>query len=199
MQLFAGEGCRRYIYHHPDNPDFLIKISKFVMDNNNQKISHRNYYRYFKYLTREIAEYARLRLYPYSSTHMIQQIIGFANTNLGMGLIVKAEKDQGGALAPTLGHLIENNLLHSSARQHFELFLQQLSQIDICVSDLTLQNIVYAHSLEHGNYFVLIDGTEDNCFIPLRFYNKFCRTTHRKKKISNLRIQVYSLIEKNAS
>lgn len=158
------------------------------MDSDKQKISYRNYHRYFKYLTSEIAEYARLQLYRYSSTHMIQQIIGFANTNLGMGLIVKAEKDKDGTLAPTLGYLIENSLLHGSARHHFELFLQQLSQIDICVSELTLQNIVYAHSSEHGNYFVLIDGTEDNCFIPLGFYSKFCRTSRRKKKIRNLRI-----------
>ncbi|KTC91256.1 YrbL family protein [Fluoribacter dumoffii] len=199
-QSYAGEGCRRLIYFHPHNKDFLIKISKFTQEQyrNNQKISYRNNYRYFKYLTREIAEYARLRLCVSSSPHIIQKIIGFVDTNLGMGLVVKTEKDKEGALAPTLEYLINNNLWNDQVGQDFEFFLRQLSQTDICVSDLTLQNIVYAYNFGQGYYFVLIDGTEDNCFIPLRFYNKFCRTVHRKQKIKNLRAQIHSLLEKQS-
>lgn len=115
-----------------------------------------------------------------------------------MGLVVKTEKDKEGALAPTLEYLINNNLWNDQVGQDFEFFLRQLSQTDICVSDLTLQNIVYAYNFGQGYYFVLIDGTEDNCFIPLRFYNKFCRTVHRKQKIKNLRAQIHSLLEKQS-
>lgn len=52
----------------------------------------------------------------------IQKIIGFVDTNLGMGLVVKTEKDKEGALAPTLEYLINNNLWNDQVGQDFEFF-----------------------------------------------------------------------------
>ncbi|AOW53317.1 TPA: hypothetical protein JBB06_11455 [Legionella pneumophila subsp. pneumophila] len=191
---FLFEGQQRLVYKHPLNADYLIKISKLVMNKwgSVDYISYRNRYRFLKYFLIELREHARLRLQytPGQVPYIFQKIIGFTDTNLGMGLIVQTEKDKYGHYAPTCESLLKNSLINEMILQHLEEFLQHLLESDICIYDLTPSNIVYSYTTEIGHHFVLIDGFGDKRFIPLSFYSKRIRRYQRNKAINKFRNEI---------
>jgi hypothetical protein len=196
---YLAEGMTRYVYVHPENPDLLIKILKCTIKKwvNNEELSVRNYHRFFKYLLRELAEYARLKLHfaPNSPSNYIQQIIGFADTNLGLGLVVQAEKNEQGNYAKTLFDVITDGQFNEQAEQHLEEFLAHMTDIDICVIELTANNVVYAFKPSKGYHFVLVDGFGEKTLLSFAQYSFSLRKIKRIKTIKSLRRQVSYLLK----
>ncbi|CEK12155.1 YrbL family protein [Legionella hackeliae] len=202
-KYYVGEGNRRIVYAHPENDACLIKIAKSTLDKwtHNSPISYQNYRRFFKYFLIELYEHARIRLQVGKNPlpHIIQHIIGFVDTNLGLGLVVRAEKDKQGQYAPTLEQLVKNNQVDDNVVKHLKEFLDDLTKIDICVYDLQPGNIVYAYMPEKGHYFVLIDGIGDKHFVRMSSYFSFARKYRRTQAIKRLRSRLSLMFTNQAA
>ncbi|WP_019216490.1 YrbL family protein [Legionella tunisiensis] len=89
-------GGSRYVYQHPANADWLIKVIK--KDYQDKKSCFRRlkkfypvfFLRLYYYETRE---YIKNQLCYPESTQYFEEVIGFCKTNLGFGLIVKSGKE----------------------------------------------------------------------------------------------------------
>lgn len=195
----VNAGARRIVYVHPNNSHYLIKISKFTLNlyQNQHSLSFTEKRRYLKYVGRELVEYVRSRVAfaGLPQPCFIQQIVGFVDTDLGLGVVVKAERDEHDNLAPQLAHLIAHNLWCDTKKKHLQAFLEQLAVTDLSVDDLTISNVVYAYDKEHGHYFTLVDGIGDKYLIRLCVYSKWYRTYLRKKKIKQFRQKIDDMLK----
>lgn len=198
----VSAGARRIVYVHPNNSHYLIKISKFTLNlyQNQQPLSFTEKRRHLKYVSRELVEYVRSRVgfAGLPQPCFIQQIVGLVDTNLGLGVVVKAERDEHDNLAPQLTHLIANDLWCDTKKKHLHEFLEQLAATDLSVDDLTTSNVVYAYDKEHGHYFTLIDGIGDKYLIRLCVYSKWYRTHLRKKKIKQFQKKIDDMLKRSS-
>jgi hypothetical protein len=121
----------------------------------------------------------------------LQRVIGLADTDLGLGLILEAARDRDGNLAPHVAALIESGCFTAKVRADLDAFLAQLLECDVVVSDLNVGNMVYAYQPQIGDHFVLIDGLGNNNILPLKLLSR--RISRRSKQKRFLRL--YSRIE----
>lgn len=185
-------GQRCLVYRHPENSEQLIKVI-------NPKFSGRNSfktrlmmrfptlhrYRLSKCFVRELIEFIRLRLTdPYIPSTCLQTVTGLADTNLGLGLVVKAERGEDGGYAKTLKMLIQNHEFDDEIQNKLNAFYEQLARCDVAVSDCVPRNIVYAYHPSEGYYFVLIDGIGEKTGIPILRISATLRKRSRLRQIS---------------
>src|SRR5262245_54956982 len=107
----VASGSTRDVYLHPDDGSLLIKVVPAgVIEKRScpgrpwYKTPRR--YRHFMTYLREVREQIALRAQSKTHPPSMQKIFGFAETDLGFGLVVEAAKDRQGKLAPTLERLI---------------------------------------------------------------------------------------------
>lgn len=189
-------GGVRWVFKHPEDPDLLIKIirhdaieARFGKKTKWYK-RPRRYGIYLSYI-REIQEFITIHAkfnthYPY-----LQRIVGFAQTDLGLGLVVQAIHGKDGQLAPTLRQIIDignyDETIQKALSEHLELLLNT----DVVINDLNAKNMVYAYSPEKGHYFVLIDGLGNNTILPFKQWSK---TISRRSKLKRFK-ELYRRIE----
>jgi len=113
----------------------------------------------------------------------VQNIIGFADTDMGLGLVVEAVRGADGELAPTLEHLKKNNQLNDAVLSALEEFFEWLLASPVIINDLHLNNLVYD---QHGRV-VMIDGLGDRHLIPIKAYSQRFNRAYKHKKIERLR------------
>jgi hypothetical protein len=185
------KGGMRLVFIHPENPDLLIK----VIDPNAKKIRygkdvafykrprrHGHYVNYF----REVSEYIAIWNLEERAPHFLQKIIGFVETNEGLGLIVEAAFDENGNYAPTLAYLIKNELMNDEIFEKLIEFLGYLKNSSVIISDLHPKNIVYAFKPEIGFYFVMIDGIGCSTLIPIKAIFGFLNKRSKNRKIKRM-------------
>ncbi|AJQ94719.1 YrbL family protein [Gynuella sunshinyii] len=179
-------GKTRYIYEHPDNPDWLIKVHRSMIPHQNIGIFKTWYARMedrFVYMTgylRELAVYLDSRYgAPDGIIKHIAPIGGLVDTDLGIGLVVSAVRDRSGKLAPTLGQLINNGQIDEQRYQKLMLFLDIILTSKLVLGDLNLENVVLEQLEDGTEEFVLIDGLGERTFIPIQIFSK--RIRHKRK------------------
>lgn len=166
-------GRSRLVFEHPDDPDLLVKVIRpeVVEDrfgsNTKWYKKRRRFGKFISYI-REIQEYLAVRARREEDAPFLQRIVGFARTDMGLGLVLEAVKRADGSLAPNLAELIRTRSYDTEAQGALTVFLDQLLNSEVIISDLNLGNIVYAHSEKHGHYFVLIDGIGNNSLLPFK-------------------------------
>ncbi len=186
-------GKKRKIYEHPFHKEWLIKVYK----NNSKKpkfflnkyfVSMHHHHSYLSGFVRELREYVRSRYLKECSIipHM-QTIIGFAETDMGLGMVVLALRDAEGNLAPTLKQLIKQKKLTPELKVMLNSFFTLLLHVELAVGDLNWKNIVLAYDHEDGERFFLVDGLGDKTFLPLHRMFKPVRRHYIKKRIAKLR------------
>lgn len=167
-----ASGSARDVYAHPDDPDLLIKVirktaiaKRYGSGRPWYKFTRRSkhFISYLREIREEIALQAVLDEHPLC----IQKVIGFADTDLGFGLVVKAAKDRAGNIAPTLPSLIESGRYDAHVRAALVTCLDGLVAAPIVLADVHGHNLVYAWDAKHGDYFVLIDGIGSKTLIPI--------------------------------
>lgn len=204
MEPVALGGVRR-VFRHPDDPTLLVKVirpdiidQKFGSGRKWHKSLPRRYRQYISYL-REIRE--QIAIFARSNEHpdFVQRVVGFADTDLGPGLIVAAEFGRDGKLAPTLYDQIVRGRFDAKMRADLDRFCAVLQASDVMVGDLHPRNLVYAYTPERGDHFVIIDGLGFKTVVPLervhRFFNRFSKRTRIRTMLRNIERLETRLVE----
>jgi hypothetical protein len=169
-------GRQRYVFVHPDDPGLIVKVvtEGYVARRSDKggrpyKRWHKNYIRsrHHQVFLREIKEHLALRAAEISLPRYVQEIVGFAETDIGMGVVSRAVRDRNGDLAPTLRTLLEEGRFDGEARGHLDEFFDWLLHSVVVIGDLNAGNIVYGYDPQWGDHFVVIDGIGDKNIIPL--------------------------------
>jgi hypothetical protein len=119
-------------------------------------------------LLRELREHILLRVGDPTPPWFLQKIVGFADTSLGLGFVVKAERGPDGNYADSLSAISKSGHMDGAMRTQLDEFFEALLASPVVAGDIRLSNIVYAHNPERGGHFVLIDGLGDKTGIPIQ-------------------------------
>ena len=187
-----AKGRSRLVFQHPDHEDYLIKVirqdsveDRFGKGTKWYKKQRRH--RHLISYQREISEYLVTRAAQDTAPNFLQKIIGFCETDLGLGLVTGLVRSTDGKLAPTLATLISEGCYNHSIEKDLSLILSRILESDIVVSDLNLGNFVH-----DGERFVLIDGIGNNNPLPFKIISK---RLNRRSKLSRFQ-RLYERIER---
>lgn len=190
LRPFAA-GSTRFVYRHPDDPDLVVKVirpelvaRRFGKDAR-MRISRRRY-RQFLIFLREVREHLAVYAHDESGRHFMQSIVGFVETDLGLGLVARAVRGHDGELAPTLEALVCENRFTDAVRRDLERLVEQVRASEVVVADLNPTNIVYGWDAEHGDHFVLVDGLGEKTLIPVRSFSRRLNRIGKERFIRRL-------------
>ena len=190
-------GRSRLVFEHPHDPDLLVKVIRpeVVEDRFGSKTKwykkRRRFGKFISYI-REIQEFLAVRETQDHDAPFLQRIVGFARTDMGLGLVLEAIRWTDGSLAPNLAQLIRNDHFDAKAQQALKKFLDEILNSAVIISDLNLGNIVYTYGEKRGYYFVMIDGIGNNSLLPLK---SFSRRINRRSKLVRFKY-LYDRIER---
>lgn len=193
-----ASGSTRDVFVHPGDPDLLVKIiRKDAIEKRYGKgrpwykttRRYRHYISYLREAREEIAVRALMDVHPDS----LQKVVGFADTDLGFGLIVEAAKDRHGHLAPTLPDLIRSGRYDAVTERHLRECLDELLNAPVILADVHGANLVYAWSQQRGDHFVLIDGIGCKTLLPLNRMSTAINRYSKQKRIDRLLASVERL------
>ena len=190
-----AQGGSRFVFEHPDDPDLLVKVIRpEVIDDRFGKNTkwykkRRRFGKYSSYI-REIQEYLAVRETYGDDDPFLQRVVGFARTDMGLGLVLEAVKWVDGSLAPSLRNLIHTRRFDSEAHAALEIFLGGLLRSPVIISDLNMGNIVYSYSEDRGYHFVLIDGIGNNGLIPFKAISKAINRRSKLGRFKRLRTRI---------
>lgn len=187
-----ASGNNRDVFAHPEDADLLIKTVKpEVLERRSGREApwrKRLFRRYRQYQTflRECQEHVVSRLDAGGIPHFVHTIVGFVDTDRGLGLVTMAERDHSGAYAKTLLEMIEEGLLDEQAERALEEFKNAFLHSDVIITDLGLGNLVYSYNEKSGPRFVLIDGYGEKNIIPFNSAFKWCHMRSKRKRLNRL-------------
>jgi|688.fasta_scaffold554867_1 hypothetical protein len=192
-----ASGNNRDVFVHPHDPNLLIKTIK--ADASSRKASwKKRFRRYGRYeqFSRECHEHivGRLNCYPPDFVH---QVVGFVDTDRGLGLVTRAEKDQNGNYAPTLANLIISGDYDEKAQKAMQHFLSSFIDSNIIITDLGHGNLVYAYKEDIGYHFVAIDGFGEKNLIPFNSLSSWCHMRSKKKRVIRLQNSIARAIARS--
>lgn len=194
-------GRSRLVFEHPDHSSLIVKVmrpdvveARFGSGTAWYK-RRRRYGRFVSYV-REIQEYIAVQAAHGHSPPFLQKVIGLAETDMGLGLVTEAARDAEGNLAPNLGTLIASGRFDSAVRGNLDLFLQQILDCDVIISDMNVGNLVYAFREELGNFFVLIDGMGNSNPLPFKAISPRINRRSKLKRFERLYNRIGLRLEK---
>ncbi len=199
LQLGALEplakGNLRLVYAHPDGPGLVVKVMRpeaveLRYDGGAPWFKRWRRYRHYVLFIREIHEYVAAYARHGKSLPFVQRIVGFVETDLGLGLVTDAIRDSRGNLAPTLATLIETGGYDRVAEAALESFIRQLLESDLVVADLHERNLVYSALPGGEPHFVMIDGIGDSNILPLKSLSRTLNNRSRRKRVTRLRQRI---------
>jgi hypothetical protein len=184
-----AQGRVRLVFPHPENPRWLVKVMRpDVLEARRRKSPAwlRGMRRLGPYaqFSREIDEYLAAHSCARECLPFLQKVIGLAETDMGLGLVVEAACGRDGKPGLTIDGLRVGNLFDETAQRALVVFLDCLLASRVVVSDLHWRNLVYAHSAEQGDHFVMIDGLGSSNPLPLK---EWFPVINRRSKLHRIR------------
>jgi hypothetical protein len=181
-------GSKRLVFEHPFDRGLVIKVMRSEFSDktlakgmNRLRVVRR--YHYSATFVREVREMIEVRFELLSHPTVVQRIVGFAETDLGLGMVSLAARGRDGNLAPTLHQMMRRGEVDAAARQALQRFCDDVLECPIVVGDLHPGNIVYAYNDERGHHFVMIDGIGDKTLVPLLRLFPTLRARAKRRKI----------------
>lgn len=194
-------GRKRLIFRHPHNNDWLVKLYRTsIRPKRFSRIKAAFFSHYQQYSTliglkRELSQYILSRYYDNCPLiDHLYKIIGFVDTDMGLGLIVEALKDKSGNLAPTVRKLINCNQLGQERQEKLQIFFEKIIASDLVIGDINLGNIVLAHLPDGEERFFLVDGLGDKVAIPIHSWCNRLHKRYKRKKVNRLQKTILSKI-----
>ncbi len=193
-------GHMRLVFRHPDDASLLIKVIRpDVIDARwgsgaSWYKRRRRYGRYSSFI-RELQEFVAAWSAHGESLHFVQRIVGFAETDLGLGLVLHAVRGRDGNYARPLVDMIVAGEYTPEVAAALEWAIQQLLDCEVVISDPHAGNFVYAFTPEHGDHFVLIDGLGNNNVLPFKFLSRWVNRRSKHGRFDRLRRYIAGLVE----
>lgn len=183
------------MYEHPENPALLVKVMRpeaVTGRYGDEGTWWRRTRRHGPYIlfVREIREYLAAKAGGGDSVWSVQKIIGLADTDMGLGMIVEAARGADGALAPTAAKLIATGGFDEKAADAFEEFNRAILESNVILADLHERNIVYARMQNGVDRFVMIDGLGASTALPFKSWFPSINRRSKQKRIERLRKRV---------
>jgi hypothetical protein len=173
-----ARGTTKLVYAHPFQGGCLIKVIRPDLidprDHNRvpgtRKRLWRTVPRHRRYadFAFEVDEYLALRARSDESIPCIQSVMGFAETDLGLGLVVEKLCDPDGGLAPTVLSLVMTRGFTDELMVLWQAYVQAMHRFKIVSQDWHLGNLVCAADENQGRRIVLVDGLGDRSVMRLR-------------------------------
>jgi hypothetical protein len=123
----------------------------------------------------------------------VQTIIGFVETDLGMGVMSRAVRGREGGLAPSLWLLAAQGRITGAVKRDLDVFFNWLLNSPVVIGDLNAGNLVYGYDPEHGDHFVIIDGLGDKNLIPLNSISDRLNRWSKTRRIRRIKAEVARL------
>ena len=193
-----AQGGEKIVFNHPSSEDLLVKVinpryARYMDDNWPISTRLRRLPHYWFYIN-ELIEHVFSREAEIPNNHFIQNIVGLTDTNLGLGMIVEAVRNNDGELACSLAEIIDKK---EYSQIHHDATLEMIDWINdnyIIVRDLTAANIVWN---EKENHFVLIDGIGARRLPSLRSVSKRYNQHSNIKRTEKLKKRLNNQLSKN--
>lgn len=189
-------GNTRDVFNHPEDPRLLIKVvrasaiqKRYGSGSPWYKFKRRRYGHLIAVL-REVREQLAVHVTGGAHPRFLQKIVGFAETDLGMGLVVEAVRSRDGGFAPTVATLASKGLMDGSKMKALDQFLDAVVASPAIVSDLNPFNVVYGDADPDNAYFVLIDGIGHKNLIPLERLSAVINRWSKARKVARFRVMV---------
>ncbi len=184
-------GTTKEVYQHPADPSLLIKVVKESSGRHRppagllRRVGH-----YHEYIT-EIIEYLATKNVAPENARYLETIVGLADTDLGVGLVVKAITTREGDLAPTLAQLVAKNGLSEVQSDALDSILMWVSCTNVIVRDFSMNNLLWD---EQTNHFVIIDGVGAKPAYSLRPLWRRYNIHANRKKINKLKSRIHNVM-----
>lgn len=197
----VAAGTRRFVFVHPHDSGLLVKVLRpdRMKDWWPRPVPWRRRTRRFQHLFpffQEVREHMAACVEDGRPPRHLQNIVGFADTDYGLGLVYSAVRQPDGRLAPTLSSLIRT-AEPDACIAAFEEFKKWLMQSRIVISELHMSNIVCTTDVK-GFHLVLIDGVGDKAIIPLRGYIPWLNRWRKRQYLTKLEQTLRRIREKAA-
>jgi hypothetical protein len=199
-----ASGAERLVFQHPHHSGLLVKIVD--IDEMAEHLSTRPLRRWRKKHQREgayrghiaeLAEYAAAQNAAAGRWKIpMARILGLAQTNLGLGLLVEKITDGQGGLAPTVEQIVRERGLDDALARELDYFFDALADHHIILNDVSARNVVIGVNADGENGLYLIDGFGSKQAIPLFAYSKTLnrRRIQRKYKVLRAKLEARSLV-----
>ena len=194
----VAKGGERDVYVHPQNSEWLVKVyHQRFYDVHLKKypiiMRLRRLKRYWS-LVNELIEFIGIREDQNVETKYLQTIVGLADTDQGIGMIVNAVLSEDGGLASTLKSLVENGEYQPRHVEALEKLFQWMDETHIIIRDFSLDNLVWDYKQQ---CFVIIDGIGSKATLSLRSFSKVYNLHANKKRITKFRSRLDKLLREN--
>jgi hypothetical protein len=201
----VGGGRQCHVFVHPDDPGLIVKVvtadyvRKRSREGNYYNRWHKNYIRkhhnhvrvgpYLGFL-RELREHLAVQASGEPLPRHMQALVGFAETDLGLGLVSRAVRGKDGALAPNLLTLLREDRFDTTARRHLEQFFDWLLASPVVTCDLNMGNLVYGNDPDVGDLFVMIDGIGEKNWLPFSSISRRMNRMSKLRRIGRLQAKI---------
>jgi hypothetical protein len=187
----VAQGGKCFVFLHPDNQAWLIKVvgqPDIVRANAKSAFwhGHERRYRHLKNFLRAIREQIVMMADQPQASPYIQYVVGLTETDLGVGLVVLAER-LAGRLAPTLHELKKSGAIDDEMRRCLQIFTEWMANSPIVVNDLSLKNVVLSDRGGIGRHLVLIDGYGETAAVPLKSWLNWVNRRAIRQKIARFK------------
>lgn len=194
-QTPVASGALQHVYAWPGRPDLLVKV---VRANFAQEtwtgwrgaLKRRRRVGVFGSALRAVTEQLVLRNAGLELRRHLQEIVGFAETSEGTGLVVRALRGRDGGYAPTLRRVLDEGRWSPALQAELDAFLDWMIASPLAVGDLHAGNLVLAWDAAHGERLVMIDGMGDKGLLPLNSLFPVLNRRHKRRRAERLRAAV---------
>ncbi len=187
-----AQGASRLVYAHPADPSLLVKVmrAEFLDERKRARnwLDRRKPTRMVSIFAKEMREQLVLLSRGEEIERFMARVYGFCDTDMGLGMVVKAATGAGGELAPSLMRIIRQRRYNAAIESDFERFVQLVLDSAVTLADANLENIV--HEAADGGRFVLIDGYGEGALFPVKGFFPGYNRRHKERLLRELRHSV---------
>lgn len=192
-----GEGGKRVVYEHPEDPSKLIKVTKPrdpVTENGlfDRLADVLDFDTRQRAIRKEIKEYERVVALERRGFGVspIAHMYGYAATDRGPALIVEKIESHDGKNAQSLRQILSRRTLDLNELKALNIFAKNLLEFDVRASDLTAANIVLGHRFTDSPNppleAVLVDGYGDTHLIPVRAWSRHLNALSNHRRLHRI-------------
>jgi len=187
-----ARGGSRSVFRHPDNSQHLIKVIRPEVIEERFGAGAKWYKRlrrFGKYLSyhREVQEFLAVHAAIGEAPDFLQKIVGFAETDLGLGLVIEGVFGEDCELAPSLGELLRDHLYDQKIETALEECFAKILACPVILSDLNVGNFVY---LKKDHRFVMIDGLGNANSLSLKGLSSGANRRAKQKRFERFRRRI---------